>query len=131
MAESFRCPSCSAPLEFEGKPMQKCKFCGSNVIVPSNVIQGSQVFGGAGNIDFGDLSSLTGKALKIAEIQRLLQGRNKIQAIKVFRETFETGLKEAKDAVEAMERGEGIDISGMQVRAANAQANFHSNAQNF
>jgi hypothetical protein len=117
-------------LEFEGKPMQKCRFCGSNVIVPSDVVRSSHVFGGVGNIDFGDLSSLTGKALKIAEIQRLLQGGNKIQAIKVFRETFGVGLKEAKDAVEAMERGESIDISGMQVQTSNARANIFSNRQN-
>ena len=119
MTESFRCPSCSAPLEFEGKPVQKCRFCGSNVIVPSGIIQNSNVFGGVGNVDFTDLSSLKGKALKIAEIQRLLQSGNKIWAIRVFRETFGVGLKEAKDAIEAMQRGESIDISGMQVKAEN------------
>lgn len=101
--------------------MQKCRFCGSNVIVPSHVVQNSPAFGGVGRMDFGDLSSLTGKALKIAEIQRLIQGGSKIQAIKVFRETFGVGLKEAKDAVEAMERGESLDISGMQVRSSNAR----------
>ncbi|MGC2236833.1 MAG: hypothetical protein WA584_11780 [Pyrinomonadaceae bacterium] len=116
MTQSFKCPSCSAPLEFEGKPMQKCRFCGSSVIVPSGTIQNSNVFGAFGEMNFGDLSSLTGKALKIAEIQKLIQSGNKIGAIKVFRETFGTGLKEAKDAVEAMERGEGIDISGMRVQ---------------
>jgi len=117
-------------LEFEGKPMQKCRFCGSNVIVPSDVVRSAPVFGGVGNIDFGDLSSLTGKALKIAEIQRLIHGGNKIQAIKVFRETFGVGLKEAKDAVEAMERGESIDISGMQIQTQTARANILSNRQN-
>jgi len=139
MAESFRCPSCSAPLEFEGKPMQKCRFCGSNVIVPANVIQSSHVFGGVGNIDFGDLSALTGKALKIAEVQKLLREGNKIMAIKVFRETFDTGLREAKDAVEAMERGESLDLSGIRIgtpnariniQSSNAPVNFRSNAQN-
>ena len=92
MTESFRCPSCSAPLEFEGKMMQKCKFCNSSVIVPSGVIQNSSSFGSFGEINFGDLSSLTGKALKIAEIQKLLQSGNKIGAIKVFRETFGVGF---------------------------------------
>lgn len=119
MAETFRCPACSAPLEFEGKMMQKCAFCQSNVIVPSNVMQDSNAFGGAGFLDFGDLSNLTGKALKLAEIQKLIQSGKKIHAIKLFRETFGVGLKEAKDAVEAMERGESVDISGMRVQAAN------------
>jgi ribosomal protein L7/L12 len=129
MTESFRCPSCSAPLEFEGKPVQKCRFCGSNVIVPSSVIQNSNVFGGVGNLDFGDLSPLTGKALKIAEIQRLIQSKQKIYAIKLFRETFGVGLKEAKDAVDAMEEGKSIDISGMRV-VTSAPAGVQSNAEN-
>ncbi len=101
--------------------MQKCKFCGGNVIVPSGVIRGSSSFGTSGSLDFGDLSALTGKALKIAEIQRLLQKGQKIHAIKVFRETFGTGLAEAKDAVEAIERGESVDISGMTVKSSPRQ----------
>lgn len=123
MTQSFKCPSCNAPLEFEGKMMQKCKFCGSSVIVPSSAIQNSNAFGGFGEMNFGDFSDLKGKALKIAEIQQLIQSGNKIQAIKVFRETFGTGLKEAKDAVEAMERGESIDISGMRVQTTHTQMN--------
>ena len=118
MTETFKCPSCSAPLEFEGKPVQKCRFCGSSVIVPAHVMQSSNVFGGAGRLDFGDLSALTGKALKIAEIQRLIQSGQKIHAIKIFRENFGVGLKEAKDAVEAMEAGKSIDISGLRVVAS-------------
>jgi DNA-directed RNA polymerase subunit RPC12/RpoP len=128
MTESFKCPSCSAPLEFEGKPVQKCRFCGSNVIVPVGTIQNSGAFGGYGNMDFGDLSSLTGKALKIAEIQKLIQNGNKIGAIKVFRETFGTSLAEAKEKVEAMERGESVDISGMRVQTANLRPPAIDNA---
>ena len=115
MAETFKCPSCSAPLEFEGKMMQKCKFCQSNVIVPSNMMQNSDAV--------GDLSALKGKALQIAEMQKLIQSGNKIYAIKLFRETFGVGLKEAKDAVDAMEEGKSIDISGMRIQAANFQSN--------
>lgn len=37
MPEVFKCASCSAPHEFEGKTTQKCGFCGSTVIVPSDV----------------------------------------------------------------------------------------------
>lgn len=118
MTETFKCPSCSAPLDFEGQPMQKCRFCGSNVIVPTSAIRQSSFFGGFGNVDFSNLSDLTGKALRIAEIQSLIQQRKKIEAIKLFRETFGTGLAESKDAVERMERGESIDISGIGVRTS-------------
>jgi ribosomal protein L7/L12/DNA-binding beta-propeller fold protein YncE len=91
------------------------------------VIQSSQVFGGVGYIDFGDLSALTGKALKIGEIQRLIQSGQKIYAIKLFRETFGVGLKEAKDAVDAMEEGKSIDLSGMLVKTS--ATGLQSNAQ--
>lgn len=40
-----------------------------------------------------------------------LKAGRKIKAIKIFRETFRTDLKEAKEAVEAMERGAVIEIS--------------------
>jgi len=110
--------------------MQKCRFCGGNVIVPADVVRNSQAFGGAGNLDFGDLSALTGKALKIAEIQRLIQQNQKIYAIKLFRETFGVGLKEAKDAVDAMEEGRSLDLSGMQILTSSTPVNLPSNAEN-
>jgi len=41
-----------------------------------------------------------------ARIQELLRQGNKIEAIKVYREMTGLGLKEAKDAVDAIERGQ-------------------------
>lgn len=115
MTDSFKCASCSAPLEFEGKTMQKCRFCGSTMIVPTEMLYRS------GTAAFGDLSSLTGKAFKIAEIQHLIHDGKKIEAIKVFCETFGVGLKAATDAVEAMVHGRSVDISGMKIQTTSAQ----------
>lgn len=115
MPEVFRCPSCSAPLEFEGKTIQKCRFCQSSVIVPSEMFDKSSA-----NI-FDDAFALGNKAAKLAEINREIQAGNKINAIKLFRETFGGGLKEAKDAVEALEEGKSIDISGMQIKPVGLQ----------
>ena len=109
MTRTFNCASCSAPLEFEGTVTQKCRYCGSTVIAPS------EVFSASGKQRFGDLSSLSGKALKIAEITQLIRDGKKLEAIKAFRETFGVGLAEAKDAVERMERGESVDISSTRV----------------
>ena len=107
MTKTFNCASCSAPLEFEGTMMQKCRYCGSTVIAPHDMF-----YAGGG---FADLSSLSGRALKIAEINELVHDGKKLEAIKLFRETFGVGLDEAKNAVERMERGESVDISGMQI----------------
>ena len=38
------------------------------------------------------------------EVLRLLASGKKIQAIKIYRQCYQTGLKEAKDAVDLLER---------------------------
>lgn len=50
----------------------------------------------------------------MARIKNELATGDKIEAIKIFRSRFNTSLRDAKDAVEAMERGENIDISDYQ-----------------
>ncbi len=112
MTTTFNCASCSAPLEFAGTTTQKCEFCGCTVIAPSELF-----YSASAGSPFGDISSLTGKALKIAEIQGLIHRGKKIEAIKEYRETFGCGLAEAKDAVEALERGESVQIGGARVQA--------------
>ena len=112
MTRTFNCASCSAPLDFTGAVTQKCEHCGSTVIAPHDM------FYAANPAPFDDLRSLTGRALKIAEVQRLIHGGKKIEAIKIFREAFGTGLKEAKDAVEAIERGESLNISGFRIQSS-------------
>ena len=54
-------------------------------------------------------------------IKELIAKNNKIAAIKVYREATGLGLKEAKDAVEAMERGEPImDFAPIQFDTPNS-----------
>ncbi|HVF30409.1 MAG TPA: hypothetical protein VNA22_05535 [Pyrinomonadaceae bacterium] len=84
------------------------------------MIAPTELFYRSSSTPFGDFSSLTGKALRIAEIDQLIHEGKSIEAIKIFRETFGVGLAEAKNAVERMERGESVDISGMQVRSTRA-----------
>src|SRR5688572_901903 len=115
MTKTFNCAACAAPLEFEGTTTQKCRYCSSTVIAPP------EMFYAAGATPF-DFSSLTGKALKIAEIDQLIHDGKKIEAIKLFRETFGVGLAEAKEAVERMERGESVDISGIGIRGSRRAA---------
>ena len=54
---------------------------------------------------FGDRPGNAGlPSANLSEIQDLINSGNKIAAIKVYRETYGIGLKEAKDAVELIER---------------------------
>jgi len=48
-----------------------------------------------------------------ARIRSLLAGRRKIDAVKVYREEYGVGLKEAKDAVDGIQRGMRLDNSSM------------------
>lgn len=62
-------------------------------------------------------ASTTTAAIKLPEdvesrIAGLLHDRQKIEAIKLYRQVTNAGLKDAKDAVEAMERKLGISSGG-------------------
>lgn len=63
----------------------------------------------SGSLDVG--SSLPGKDDRMNEIRDLLRRRKKIDAIKVYRESTGSGLKEAKEAVEEMEASMGLPKS--------------------
>lgn len=45
------------------------------------------------------------------QLRQLLRDDRKIEAIRLYREQTGAGLKEAKDAVEAVERGEALELS--------------------
>ena len=55
----------------------------------------------------------------LPEIEREMRRGNKIYAIKIFKETFATDLAEAKAAIETLQRGETVYISGRRLRIAN------------
>lgn len=101
MAKTFHCPNCHAALDYEGgtAPTVRCQYCNSTVIVPAELRTTAHPEQPISNL------SITQQQANLTEITRLLQAGNKIAAIKIYRETFNTGLKEAKDGVEAIEEG--------------------------
>ena len=105
MLQIIKCPSCAAPLEFDGDRIETCEFCGSRVVMtPDNAALNETSFG------FGNL---LGQAHKLKEILHLARSGSKIHAIKLYRETFGVGLAEAKDAVEKLERGESVSFQNV------------------
>jgi len=64
----------------------------------------------------GPPPELAGPPPELAGPPPSYEGR-KIEAIKRFREQTGVGLKEAKDAVEAMERGEAVEVPPLPVAA--------------
>ncbi len=101
MLQSFECPNCQATLDYKANAQAvtvRCTYCGSTVIVPDSLRQ--------------QRSTGSGQEQVLAEVVQLVKNGRKIEAIKRFRETFNVGLKEAKDVVEAIERHEDIHLGG-------------------
>jgi hypothetical protein len=109
--KTFHCPNCYASLTPGSSPTLKCEYCNSTIIVPPEFRDsepGSKA--GSGAVDF-DLSGEQSQLLQ--EITRLIEGKQKIQAIKTYRDLSGSGLKEAKEAIEALEAGQPIMISSL------------------
>ena len=115
MPTTFKCPMCAAPLDAgdaRGATV-RCPYCENTVILPEELRGG---VGGAASNNVGQSAGATfapmiDQALKMAEVAQLLRAGNKIAAIKLYREIFGVGLKDAKDAVEKIERGEPVTFT--------------------
>ena len=132
MPQSFKCPACAAPLEYDGgnSPFTKCSFCGNSVIVPDELRSGgkkedvfSKLFDSVSPMNA--MPSLE-QIMKLKEVKRLAQEGNKIQAIKIYREIFGVGLKEAKDAVEKIEAGQPLVFNQTTITSPQAKSSGSS-----
>ena len=86
---TLNCPACGAPLDFDGKSsVIRCKFCQNVSIVPG--IPPTQA---------------AAPSLALDEIRRLAKDGNVIEAMRKYRELYGVGLKEAKDALDALQAG--------------------------
>jgi len=91
--ETFNCPSCHASLDLPEnltQPIVKCPYCSTTVIVPEELRPVGQ-------------SQSPRYEQGMSEILSLLSQGNKLEAIKIYRELYDVSLKDAKDAVEALQ----------------------------
>lgn len=96
---SLNCPACGAPLDYDGRSsIIKCKFCRNISVVP-DPLQARAIPGG------------------LDEIRGLVGNGDIFEAVKKYREYFGASLKEARDAVDALQAGrlaeqsEGLSVS--------------------
>ena len=112
-ATTFHCPACNAPLELpQGDVSVRCPYCGSSVIPPqatSGSAQPGTVVTSRVSIDFQDYRDL------------LAQGE-KMEAIKRLRLATGLGLKQSKDIIDALERGEDMTAVGELLGELSGQA---------
>ncbi|MCJ7722729.1 MAG: ribosomal protein L7/L12, partial [Anaerolineales bacterium] len=107
----FKCPTCGAPLEPPASAStMKCGYCSNSIIIPEAARSGVRITGFEGGMIGMDLQDLTSQAKRLKEVRELALAGDKIEAIRRFREITGVGLKQAKEAVEAMAEGKTINI---------------------
>jgi hypothetical protein len=112
-SQTFTCPKCGAPQNYRGgtAPTIQCPFCDTTLIVPEALRTTTPNFAAF------NPAEISREAGKLAEIKQLVDRGKKIEAIKLYRETFGTDLKESKDAVEALERGQSMHVAQINMGA--------------
>ncbi|MFZ0547287.1 MAG: hypothetical protein WAM60_17715 [Candidatus Promineifilaceae bacterium] len=114
MPQTLKCPSCAAPLQYDGRsPSVQCEYCNNIILMPEASSRSAPPDPNNVNDPFASFAPQINLA-RIVEINDLAQRGRKIDAIKLFRETFHVSLKEAKEAVEQLQRGEPINLAGQQ-----------------
>ncbi len=114
MLQTFQCPNCHASLDYLAQSRAvtvRCDFCNSTVIVPETLRVGAGNAAELSNdLAAGAMLDPMTQAARLGEIVQMVRSGHKLEAIKMFRETFHVGLKEAKEIVEQMERNEAVRI---------------------
>ena len=96
--KTLNCPSCGAPLDFNGSSaVVRCKFCRNVVVLDALMSIPPKTI---------DLKERTGIP---DDIVQLIRSGNKLEAIKRYREYFDVSLARAKFAVEQIEAGNLLD----------------------
>lgn len=112
MSQTFHCPNCGAPLDYDPSfdPVIQCPYCHSGVIVPEEWRSATP---GAPTLAAESLAASITPDLSItlAEIRRLAHTSKKIEAVKLYHQTFDTGLKAANDAIDQLVSGHAIAFS--------------------
>lgn len=127
-ASTFKCPQCNAPIFYPGGEdvTIECMFCGHNVIVPPELRTGPGSSTSAPAPEFVGFDALPTEGPEpdvVYHIKQLLGVGNKIEAIKLYRQVTGLGLKEAKDAVEAIQAGQSIRFTNLpSAKAPQSQA---------
>ncbi len=120
MIEKLDCPNCGAPLESIqlGSPIVSCKYCHTNVLLPTDISNSikTSMNSTPGNIP--------GHAQDLKRMVDLARSGKQIEAIRIFREVFDTSLAEAKRAIDAIAAGQPVIMPGASTEAAGSTTNL-------
>ena len=108
MTQTFTCPSCAAPLDYDGRGAStiECPYCSSSVIVPQELrFQRSEP------VDQHVTMSLKGQAANLRELSRLVKTGQKVQAYNLYQQVFKVSLADAMRAVDQLSAGGAVVIT--------------------
>ncbi len=111
MSKEFNCPSCSAPIVFQGGEsiFQTCKTCNAPVIVPSEFLYGkkqqlaSENFASLTNDKVVDVEQVTNELTpgdSLPKDDEIIDPDAKIEKFEVYQEKLGTSSIETKNAVD-------------------------------
>jgi hypothetical protein len=95
MSPQTNCPACGAPVDL---PATTCPYCGAALKADP---QSAPTMIGAAPAQ--PASPYANSAEAMDAVKAALRKGSKVEAVRVYREYFQVGLKEAKDAVDAAE----------------------------
>jgi hypothetical protein len=133
MSQTFNCPNCGAPLDYQGSdPIIRCPYCNGSVIVPENLRAKPSFSNKPSNFTLsgaGDMGGLINQARRIKEVKDLAQAGEMDQAVALYREITGADDFSARQSVGALSAGQPITLAGFsaadvisQVRMATAPA---------
>jgi ribosomal protein L7/L12 len=116
---SFHCPTCGAPLAYShNAAVIHCSYCKNAIVVPETLRGAAPVAKDAGQIQQEALD----------DIYLMVVNSKKLEAVKRLHQVFDLSLKEAKDAADAIERGETITPEMLVSSSRKAQTPVSENA---
>lgn len=117
MSQSFNCPNCGAPLDYQGSdPIIRCPYCSSSVIVPENLRAKPSFSSKPGNFTLsgvGDMGNLINQARRIKEVKDLAESGEFDRAVEIYREITGSDEFSARQAVGRLSAGQPITLSGL------------------
>lgn len=122
MPQTFNCPNCSAPLEYDGSgyPTMRCPFCNNSVVVPQELrvrrespaapasSPSSTPMFSASQGGMFDLGNLMAQAGRFKELGELVRDGRKAEAVRLYRELLGVDEATAIQAVESMASGQPV-----------------------
>ncbi|HKZ70258.1 MAG TPA: hypothetical protein VJ020_09275 [Anaerolineales bacterium] len=108
MAQNFSCPSCGAPLDYDGggDPTIQCPYCYTSVIVPQE-LRGQR----AERVSTDLTMSLQGQAAKLRELANLVRAGQRDKAAQLYQQIYRVTPQEAQRIVTQLSGGGAVVIS--------------------